>query len=422
MPDNHGTKGSLGISRDIRDAGHKIAIFQYEWPLQVHTLYLAGALAASGYEVELFLKGCPSEFVNRRAFAPKSGVWVFDFPNGSEGDSLYGKIRNRTIDLLTSARQRLRYFPIQDGVVEKSLTLLQGRYQCFIGVEKKGLIWASKAAASKNAPYLYYSLELYLEDHPTFENTQNFKLLRNAEIMAHRGAKATIIQDEARAEVLFRHNDSATDIIIFPISLPNRENQARSDFLQTKYDISERNKIILYFGMLGEGRLSTELAKQKEHMPPNTVLVLHGQGDKKFLTDLRRQYHGGNLIVSCEMIPEEKLPDLIASAHIGLAFYRDSCSNDRLSAFSSEKVAMYLREGLPVVSFNIGNYPNLVHSYRCGELIDKLEELPSAVTRIFESYDKYSKGSSNAFRDLFHYQRNFVRLEKYIRGLRSNER
>ena len=420
MPDNPFPKVFPGNSRDIRKASQKIGIFQYEWPLQVHTLHLAESLAASGYEVELFLKGCSSEFVNKKAFVSNSGVRVVEFLDGSENDSMFGKIGKRARHLTSSLKQRFLYVPVQDSIVNKSLKLLQGKYKCFIGVEKKGLIWASKTAASKNTPYLYYSLELYLEDHPAFKNIPHFRILRNAEIEAHRGARATIIQDERRAGVLLRHNDSRTDIVYFPISLPERQKQSKSDFLQTKYNIPTGRKIILYFGMLAEGRLTIELAKQKDHIPPNTILVLHGQGEKKFLIDLKSKYHGGNLIVSCDMIPEENLPDLIASAHIGLAFYRDSCSNDRLSAFSSEKVAMYLRGGLPIVAFNIGNYSDLVHPYCCGELIDTLEELPYAVNKISESYEKYSRGSIHAFNDLFHYKKNFKTLEKYIGELKTN--
>jgi hypothetical protein len=95
-------------------------------------------------------------------------------------------------------------------------------YKCFIGIEKKGLIWAGllNREYKYHIPYLYYSLELYIEDHPIRFTDKFFPRLRKLEKRFHREAAATIIQDSMRAKVLFESNHiEKQPVILVPVSL-----------------------------------------------------------------------------------------------------------------------------------------------------------------------------------------------------------
>ena len=97
-------------------------------------------------------------------------------------------------------------------------------------------------------PLIYYSLELYIEDHP---DIKGYSYLRKAEKKYHRLCGATIIQDRLRAEALMEYNEiGTTDLIYFPISVRGDIVEEKSGFFHRKYKINEAKKLILYFGLI----------------------------------------------------------------------------------------------------------------------------------------------------------------------------
>jgi glycosyltransferase involved in cell wall biosynthesis len=279
-------------------------------------------------------------------------------------------------------------------------------------VEKKGLIWAGRLAEIVKLPHLYYSLELYLEDVPAFAGNKGFPILRREEIRYHRASQATIIQDKSRADALLRGSGmEKTDLLYLPVSPVGEENKNRSSLLYEQNEIPLDKKLILYFGMIAGDRRCFEVANAASRLKEDRLMVFHGFGPLRDISRLRSRKRYPNIVLSLRQVPQAAIKDIISSATIGLVLYENSCDNDRLTAFSSEKIALYLQSGIPIIAFDIGNYRDLTDAYRCGELIRDVRELPEAVEKILADYDRYRERAFAAFRELYRYDNYFPAIE-----------
>jgi glycosyltransferase involved in cell wall biosynthesis len=391
----------------------RIALFQYEWPLQVHTVNLTVQLAESGWHVDLFLCGCDSSYVVISDMGRIENIEVHDL-NPYETQS---PLRHKIMYAMDRVGIRHKHPPdVFSHVVKESFKHIKKYdYRCFIGIEKKGLIWAGRLAEKVRTPYLYYSLELYLEDHPAFIHDEEFARVRREEIKYHRVSRGTIIQDRMRAEVLLASNGiEQTDLLFLPVSLPEEENSDRSAWLYEQNGIPPGKKIILYFGLIAQDRLSGDMAAISGRLRNDCTMVIHGFGSEDEIGPLRGKE---NLVLSLDFVEQHGIKNLISSATIGLVMYGDTCSNDRLTAFSSEKLALYLQSGIPIIAFDRGNYRELMDAYPCGELISDMKELPGAVEKILANYERYRAEAFSAYRELYRYDNYFKKIEAYLSAL-----
>jgi hypothetical protein len=144
-----------------------------------------------------------------------------------------------------------------------------------IGVEKEGLDLASRYAGIANIPYVYYSAELYLEDHPRY---QDFGWQRKSEIKNHRRASATIIQDRHRWEALRTANGIDGQAVFYlPVGISPRHGTSEHAILAPQpSSIDRKITRVLCLGNLGQHRFSRELIKCAEQQPPSICIHLHG--------------------------------------------------------------------------------------------------------------------------------------------------
>lgn len=405
-----------------------IAVFQYEWDVRGYTLDLVTMLAESGFYVDLFLKDCEDRLVDLDWIGKNKRTRIYDFstnknkkPPGFIGRNFWRVIGK--LDQVLSLKGKLYRLLKRDisfKVIKKSSQVIgQNRYnyKCFIGIEKKGLIWAGllNRQYKYNIPFLYYSLELYIEDHPIRFINPFFPRLRKLEKRFHREAAATIIQDSMRAKVLFESNDiEKQPVILVPVSVRGNENPYKTRYFHDKFNLPGEKKIILYFGMIKPSyRLSREIANQAEALDRDHLLVFHGYGEPQDIQALTG-IAPGKVIVSTDLVPYDMITEIIASVDIGLVLYSSDNSNNRLTAFSSEKIALFSRSGIPVIAFDNENYRVLMKAYRCGELISHMNELPQAALRIFQDYDSYRKNAFLAYKEYYCFDRHFENIRKFI--------
>lgn len=405
---------------------NRIAVFQYEWDVRGYTLDLVTMLAEKGFYVDLFLKDCEDRLVDLDSIEKNKRIRIYDFSNNKNRNPpgfIYRNFWRVTgkLDQMFSLKGKLFRLLKRDisfKVLRKSSQVIgQNHYKCFIGIEKKGLIWAGllNREYKYNIPFLYYSLELYVEDHPVRFTDPFFPRLRKLEKRFHREAAATIIQDSMRAKVLFESNHiEKQPVILVPVSLRGNENPDKTRYFHDKFNLPGEKKIILYFGMINARyRLSREIADQAEALDSDHLLVFHGYGkpqDIQALTGIAP----GKVLVSTDLVPYDMITEVIASVDIGLVLYSSDNSNNKLTAFSSEKIALFSRSGIPVIAFDNENYRGLMKAYRCGELIEHINELPRAAVRILQDYDSYRKNAFLAYKEYYCFDRHFENIKKFI--------
>ncbi|MHA1381689.1 MAG: glycosyltransferase [Candidatus Helarchaeota archaeon] len=403
-----------------------IAIFQANYALKTHTINLVNMLTKAGYSIDLFLFGCSNKFEKIASL----NCNIYDFSLNYKSWNEY----DRKIDKIIVAFKYFILDPligeeriIPQKIISDSLEIINKRnYICFIGIEKMGLIWAGRLCEKKGTPIvIYYSLELYsnsMVKHMKLLKSFRFLKVRKLEAKYHRKAIATIIQDLLRAKEILHYNKvKKSDIINLPISILGKPKYNKSIYLRKILNIDENKKIILQFGQITKNRLSDKIAQAAQSLPEEFVLVFHGLASEPNTLKMIKSIDVNNrIIISTSIVPSEKLNDLISSANIGLCFYNNKNKNDILAGFSSEKLARYLRCGIPVIAFDYPSFYNSVEKNHCGICISSLTQLPEAINKIFQNYNYYRKNAFKTYKKHFEFSAQSKQVITYINEIGSS--
>ncbi|MEA5573954.1 hypothetical protein [Calothrix sp. UHCC 0171] len=415
-----------------------VGIFQAEWPLQCHTLNSAIVLAKSGFNIDLFLYD--THIIDDFETLYQSSninIYIFDEPYNGEnysGTQLLYRLRRKLFKQLNKFIEPYLYHSNNDNFipyyVNKNVFKIakSKQYECLIGIEKLGLVWAAKLANKINVPYVYHSLELHSNNHPYCNKSLHIKRLKKAEEKYHKSSYATIIQDEDRADFLFKDNGIKSEedkIIYLPVSLLGDAFPEKLTFLQEKFKIDKNQLIILQFGQAS--RFGIELTQISQKFPQEWTLAIHDGllsnlwGDDTYIKKLQSIDTKKRVIFSTDKLKSKQIKDLVASAHIGLVLYSNSCENDILTVFASEKLALYLQCGLPVIAFDYPGY-EIIEQSKCGVLIKTIEDLPNAIKIISNDFDKYRLNAYKTFIKYYQFEPNFEKVIKMIKNLSVSKR
>lgn len=398
---------------------NKIGIFVYDWGMYHYIKDLAIKLSEAGYNVDIFFKDWDlrPNYADTAEFASDPKIRFFNFTtkvtNRDKVTRRKNRILNRISILLSIPRNHPPKKIIDPIILDQSLEIIgKDSYYCYIGIEKKGLIWAGILSEIHNCPLIYYSLELYLEDNPVLDRVYH---LLQAERIYHRKSIATIIQDRLRGQALLSSNGvKTTNILYLPVSSRGSVIRKRSTFLQDRLNIDQNKKIMLYFGGLDKTRSIAQIVRSAVDLDNDTVLVLHGFGPKNYINHLLSIADSEKVKFSFDFIPEDQILELISSAHIGIALYKTTNANDRLVAFSASKIAYYTQCGVPMITFDTESFRELRNTHRCVELISNFNEIPQKSRMILNEYGSYREEAFAAYETFYNFEDNFARFIKEL--------
>jgi glycosyltransferase involved in cell wall biosynthesis len=275
-----------------------------------------------------------------------------------------------------------------------------------IGVEPEGLWVCAVLAGMTKTPFYYHSLELF--ELREGANRRD-RLRKRMERWANRKAAFTIVQDEARAAVLGRTNGISADRIrLVPVSEPGPCRTESSDVLRVRLGIPADRHIALVLGGIYSLNMSLEIAAQTEapDWPLPWVLVFHGfTSNRDYLKQICHVGRNGRVYVSVNRVPFEEMDTLTASARVGIALYRPVDDNFRLSVFSSGKIALYFKCGLPVIVNDFPVTRPVIERYHCGVCLSDVAQLPDAIRRIEARYEEMRQGAARIFAEKYDFDR-----------------
>ncbi len=412
----------------------KVGMVLYSYPLGISSQLVSSAilLAREGYEVHLFVDAASfarsgiefneSNIIIHRIknTIRQSGIWKIKLPVFRRGKfkrataaTIFEFGRFRLARVLHGALKAIRpgkpstlrgiltrytryFFNDLFHFSEKLLTFIDDSYVCIFGVEPMGLVAASFALTEKNIPTIYFNMELMLESECDTVRKKHLKYIERA---CNRKSYLTIIGDEKRAEYLIQDNKLDKDSVVpVPVAALGEPHRVKSNYLRERLGIPENKRIILYAGNIIEWSMCLEIAQAAQKWRDDLVLVLHTwrpeAKDEDYVKQISTLLVSPRGFLSLQPVSWEVLPELLSSADIGVAFYRDLGPNFVLTGLSSNKMAQYLQAGLPVIT---SNYPSfeVVERYGCGKLAGSPEETERLAREIFADYERYR---ANAFR------------------------
>lgn len=418
-----------------------VSICQCVHILQVHTLNLAEALANAGWKVQLLLVDVPTHLVEEE-LAAVVDIGVEVVRDARDVKACPSGLNGANLDITLKQALHLRGL-LAEGLTAKAITkrirrifqvlrekarywgpfayeslygadLLQrwdrredkARCDLAIGIEIYGLLLAARIAKRAQCPIVYYSLEL---DSWRYVRRVESSCLRRLASKVLSKTALTIIQDDTRWESLRAgaglgeraHRTLLPVSLARPLVAPTRAHVP----LAIKSAVAGR-KMVLLVGFLWKQRMTFELIEQAKLLPDGFVLVIHGSsfGDEQRLLQEKVNESSGRVIWSRDVMRREELEDLVVAAEVGLALYPDLDDNHRMTAHSSEKMALYAQCGVPVISFDYPSYSTHFSKYKSGVAVPSIDRIPEAVEQISRTRSAYSHEARRSYREIYHFQ------------------
>lgn len=294
--------------------------------------------------------------------------------------------------------------------IDRVLRRLGGRQ--VIAIEPAALFVMTPLARLRRKELIYLSQELIFLDELRKPSWRAYKRL---ERFTSRRAQLTLTQDPWRADALAKENRIPRERVDW---LPNSDIggscPATSHYLHDRLGLDHDRRIILHPGSPGMvKRMLPELKRVVADWPEEWALVLHLGRDMGF--QVAEADGPPGLIFSERPVPTEELPELYASADVGVAlyFHHDAPVGGKnlvYMGWSSGKFNLFLRYGKPVVTTDQFTFGEIYAEARCGEAIVDLDGLTGAVERILADQEAYSQAAVDYYDAHLRFEREAWRL------------
>ncbi len=200
-------------------------------------------------------------------------------------------------------------------------------------------------------------------------------------------------------------------------NVPFLEDTERNVSIREKLNLDENDKIILYQGVLNDGRGLTQLVETFSFLPANYHLVIIGYGVlenklKKLAADLKLKN-----VHFLGKVNYEDLHSYTKTADLGVFLLEPLNLSKKLS--SANKIFEYMKAGLPVLTTDQPENKKVVDSSGCGLLIKTTapEKVAGKIREILENTEQYREMSENSLRGFlknYNWDKEKQKLEKIL--------
>jgi len=325
-------------------------------------------------------------------------------------DKIGNKIQNAT-----SAPNIINYPIVQSGFWENIPVLMtgfflwlflkvrRGQYDLIIACGIRALILAGMINLFYKRPYIYNSLELYIQHEITSIKGNIGKKL---EKYFNKRAEFTIIQDHIRSKILVEENGINSDsILLFPNSPRGgavQKDPVEKEYLLNKYSLDPDTKLILYAGTIfAPWAMTPNLIRAAQDWPEHWKLLLHCRADTSTMRELEQFKaidKASRVLFSTKPLDGAEYEKLVQGCDVGVSLYDgDLSDNIKYVGLSSGKLAQFLKYGLPIIVNNIPMWPELIAKYKCGAIVHQSQEIKGALDKIFKDYERCVENAEQFF-------------------------
>lgn len=252
----------------------------------------------------------------------------------------------------------------------------------------------------------------FLLEYPDVECREQLQRIEIADIL--------ITHDHWHSDFLKQHCKlEGKKILYLPNASYTEEFHGTSDYLKVRLGIDSDKVIILHSGGLGKWFLCKELAELAKGWGKEKVLVFHTSHNIEqdaYYIDMKKVIEGQkNILFSMKPVPNDELDSLVASATIGIALYsvEELSYRAEYMGVAAGKIGNYLKCGIPVI---VNRLPSLsyIEEYKCGILIDNLNDIEKAIDTIMCNYLEYQKGAYQCYNELWYPKQYLEQIEKQL--------
>jgi hypothetical protein len=286
------------------------------------------------------------------------------------------------------------------GAVDLIRQLVTARpaYRTIVTVPQWGLHYAAAAARIAGVPLACISDELKSDDEATDEGR---RLWRARERRSHQRCEWTIALSDDRAAFIRRENGlpASQPVFVVPNASRGPARRLRSRYFHDALNLTCDARILLHAGSLW-WRGAAEVIDAANDWRDRTLVFQ----TRMMMPD--RQRDSATVRFAPTVLPAALLDYAVSSARIGLALYDTANVNNRLMGTASGKVALYLKNLLPVIATRAGGF-EWIEREGCGICIDDVSEVPDAADRIEERYGEYVANAERVFNTTLDFETRF---------------
>lgn len=274
--------------------------------------------------------------------------------------------------------------------------LLKTRSDIYFAEDFYTLPFVTIIAKLKRGKIYYNSRELYafiggLRNRPFIQS-----LVKTIEQFFIKKVNLVLTTGEMDSHFLENYYGIKNTLVIRNIPLL-RYPDSRMDF-RKKYDLPSNSFILLYQGVLLEGRGIPLVLKAMKELP-ETFLIILGDGEQKNnFIKLADQYNLANRVIFAGTINQNDLVNYTAGADLGLTLIE----NISVSYYHAlpNKLFEYIMAGLPVLSSDLPQMKRIVDTYQVGEAININDEknIIKTILKLVENRELLKKYQDNCLR------------------------
>ncbi len=263
----------------------------------------------------------------------------------------------------------------------------------------------------KSSHLIYYDLELRLVNDLDWVKKVN-EVIENKLFSR---VQKVIIQSEERYNLLVEnYKDFEGTRFYLPVTYSDK-NVTNSKFqLHKKLGLNSNEKIVLHVGGLIEDLGILELVNQLVNIQ-GYHFVFIGYSNPQYLDMILKQIPDGFKrihFLDMDLDHPSQLEELINGAYIGIAWYQNISENMRTAIFSSGKISLYTKLGIPIITNNYYSFKKFLKHNPIGIGISNINEINNAINLIEVNYKLFSSTSKFVFNKYF-------KFENYTEGLKK---
>jgi hypothetical protein len=281
---------------------------------------------------------------------------------------------------------------IKEYIIENNLDV-----SCICSIEPDSLFIGSILNKNRKYGFCYNSMEI---SH--WEQTKLFVIKKIINFIFKNNISNVdliTIQDSDRKKYFLEKIKTKVPIEILPVGIDGDTNKIKSDYLRKKFQIENDKFIILYSGSITSWACVHEIIKTAIDWANDKSLVINGWiSNLEYYEKLKEVSKlSKNIYINTEPVKWEDLDNLVASADIGLAIYRDSDLNCQAISSSSNKLAVYSKSGIPVIINDTFSTKAMFEKHKWGESVGDIVEIEEKINCILEDIESYKRNAFNAF-------------------------
>lgn len=307
------------------------------------------------------------------------------------------KSRTKKIGIPTSIKLLAQLFKI---------LLKKKRIYCIIGGDNYANLMLSKLNILFKIPYINFLLE-----YPELGNRSEYiALIRSSFIITHDKWHGDFLQRELRID--------PSKMLYLPNASYTPQYYKHETYLYDKLDIPINKNIILHSGGIGDYFMSKDLISIAQSWSDKNILVFHTSYDVKktsYYCELKEILDEDHIKFSTNPVSNDILDKLVSSARIGLALYSEKILGYRAvyMGLAAGKIGNYLKCGIPVIASKL---PSLcyIEEYKCGILIDNLNQIENSIATINNNYEEYVQNAHKCYAELWEPQKYLESIRKKI--------